>query len=456
MKLREDKWLEEQIAGWVSEKLITAPQAKSILGKYKKDPAGSAFNASLLLAGLGGLCVALGIALVVSYNWEKIPALVKMAGFLGLLAIVAEGTRWVSERNKILKTALLLLWFVLPLAGIGLWAQIYQLSGDPLKPLLVWLLLGLPLVLRSGNGPLAFFHTAGLVWAVFVGAFERGTWLSLVESGSRWWRDSSDISFSRVLAGFGPAFLGVLLLWAFIVLQARRRLGNKARLAAFFSFMAFIWFLYLENTPFNCDGIVHFTVAGAILTLYWGLRNAFQLDRHPWEGWGYLFAFAALYALTFLWHGGSSYNNGSLFSAVFAIGLLLVGAVLAGLLDLSDMVSSNLMIRVLKFLILVPGLLGLALLAGFSYKSAAVLANLAFLGFAVWHIREGIEMKEAKRINQGMILVGLLILTRFIDYFGTMLQSGIAFIVMGLLFVGVSWALNQGRKKLLAEVGRRG
>ena len=265
-----------------------------------------------------------------------------------------------------------------------------------------------------------------------------------------------DITFVQFLSNYGLAFLGIILLWAFTIHQTRSRLGNKARLAAFFSFMVFLWSLYWNNTPFNCHGIAHFTVAGAILALYWGLRDAFRLERSPWEGWGYFFAFLALYSMTYLWHGSSTYDIGTLFSGIFAMGLLLLGAVLVGLMDLSKMVSSPLMIRVLKLLILIPGLLGLSLLAGLPYKAAAIIANLAFLGFAVWHIREGIEMKEARRINQGMVLVGLLILTRFIDYFGTMLQSGIAFIVMGLLFVGVSWALNQGRKKLLAEVGRRG
>ncbi len=143
-----------------------------------------------------------------------------------------------------------------------------------------------------------------------------------------------------------------------------------------------------------------------------------------------------------------------MFSGVSAMVLLLAGTLLMGFMDLSKTVSSALMIRALKLFILAPGILGLLLMAGVDGKTASVTANLAYLGFALWLIREAVILKQPKRINWAIMLIGLLVFTRFIDYFGTMLQSGVAFIVAGLFFVGSAWLLNQGRKKLLAAAGR--
>ena len=49
-------------------------------------------------------------------------------------------------------------------------------------------------------------------------------------------------------------------------------------------------------------------------------------------------------------------------------------------------------------------------------------------------------------------MVGLLMATRFIDYFGSLLTSGSAFIVLGLLFLGLAYGLDRGRRHLLERV----
>src|SRR5208282_1858705 len=178
MKFREDKWLEQKASEWVKEKIISPAQAQALLEHTNKSQGVSALNASMLLTALGGLCVALGVVLLISYNWDKIPAFVKMGVFILLLAGTAEGVHRLPPTSKVVRTALLILWFMLPLAGIGLWAQIYQLSGDPLKPVLIWRALGLPLVFLTSNPPLVFLHTVGMACAVFTGAFTTGTWFT--------------------------------------------------------------------------------------------------------------------------------------------------------------------------------------------------------------------------------------------------------------------------------------
>ncbi len=250
MKFREEKWLEKKVGEWAKEKLITSQQAEAILEKTKKESGTYAFNASMLLTALGGLCVALGIILVISYNWEKIPAFIKIAGFLVLLALAGEGYQRVPAENKTVRTALLILWLMLPLAGIGLWAQIYQLSGDPLKPLLIWLLLGLPLVLATGNRPLILLHTIGLVWAAFQGTYAQGTWFAMECPGLSWRFTGWEGTSPQFLQDYGPAFLIVALFWTYTVYQARKYLGDKGRLLILLCLLVFLWALFFP-TPLS-------------------------------------------------------------------------------------------------------------------------------------------------------------------------------------------------------------
>jgi hypothetical protein len=316
--------------------------------------------------------------------------------------------------------------------------------------------LGFPLVWATRNPAVCFIHTAGLVCAAYTGAFQHGTWFSLIQPGFSWMNETWDGTLLRFLKDFGLPIVLLAAFWVLIAKQARNELGNKARLLILLSLSVFLWALFFTATPFFASGIFQFTVVGAVLALFWGLRDAFRLETHPWEGWGFFLAFACLYSVTFLWHEHSSYENGmaGLFSIISAVVLLTAAAVLVGLMDLSKNVSTGRMTRVLKFLVLSPGLLGLLLLADTPCQAVAVLANLVFLGFAVWLMREGVVMNRPQKINWAVAFIGLLVFTRFLDYFGTMLQSGVAFIVAGLFLVGAAWALNKGRQKLLAAAGR--
>src|SRR5208282_4817759 len=131
------------------------------------------------------------------------------------------------------------------------------LSGDPLKPLLIWLALGLPLVFLTSNPPLVFLHTVGMACAVFTGAFTTGTWFTLVQPDMNW-RNELVVDWSQVLRDDGLPFLAVVLFWCLILRQTRTFLGNKSKLLALFALLFFLWALYLNNTPLYTDGNLYF------------------------------------------------------------------------------------------------------------------------------------------------------------------------------------------------------
>ena len=75
MKLREDFWLRSRIERWVEQGIISNEQGRSIV-EYE---AADRYQVSgfMVLATLGGLSIALGLLLLVGYNWESIPPLLR-------------------------------------------------------------------------------------------------------------------------------------------------------------------------------------------------------------------------------------------------------------------------------------------------------------------------------------------------------------------------------------------
>jgi len=135
------------------------------------------------MVGLGLLALALGIILVVSANWDLIPEAVKLAVHMSLTAMAAAAAWWGASRAKpwLAEGALFLLG-ALVLAGIGLHAQVYQLTGPLWHALLLWTILMTPALLLGGKTRLT-----GTGWALMaMGAMlslaldhaeERGPWL---------------------------------------------------------------------------------------------------------------------------------------------------------------------------------------------------------------------------------------------------------------------------------------
>ena len=108
--------------------------------------------------------------------------------------------------------------------------------------------------------------------------------------------------------------------------------------------------------------------------------------------------------------------------------------------------------RAAKVLLVAP------LVAGFAYLStdlwivwgAAVVMNLALLAAAIGLMWHGSLAREIHQINLGVLVMVWLLITRFLDLFGSMLESGIVFIVAGVCLGGLSWALERTRRRLIA------
>ena len=100
--------------------------------------------------------------------------------------------------------------------------------------------------------------------------------------------------------------------------------------------------------------------------------------------------------------------------------------------------------RGIKLLLGLP--LALSALLVFTSREVLVgyLANVALVGFCLYAMHVGVLRADKRLINQGVAVLGLLMVTRFIDYFGNLLTSGSAFIVHGSSVPGVGLRPGSG------------
>ena len=458
MKRGHRKWLEGEVRAWADEGLITGKQADAILARNRKENARPSIVGFNLLAALGGLCVALGIVLVISHNWENIHRFWKLGVFLFVLLGTGEVLSALPERSRIGRAAVLILWILLPLGGIGLWGQVYQIHGDSFKPLLFWLILSAPIVWLTADRVAALLHTAGIIIAAWVGAVSSGTWLTLRISSVNWLMgrkvEQPDLTLPAVVSAYGLALLGVVLMWAWAFYQARKYLGKGSMRTALVAGLGFLLWLGMSRTVFETGGMAGaFLLGGALTTAFWGLRALIGLDELESDLTAILATGGVLYSMTFFWGWHSFFplwGDVGILAQPYLFVIAVASACVLLLADFTGIAQSGWPDRCLRILVATPLLLGLAMFF-FPPKAVALLANLSFALLGLWLINAGVVQNRSARINAGVVLTGFLVFTRFIDYFGTMLQSGMAYIATGVIFMLLAYSLNKGRQLLLAR-----
>ena len=436
MKRSDKRWFRARLDAWVAADLIRSDQAEAIQEYQERQPEKQLLTFFGLLVAVGAVSIGVGIILVVSYNWERIPPLVRQLAFLSALVGIAEARLRLTGR-ALAERGVDVVWVILPLAGIGLWGQIYQLSGDAFKPLAVTLGLALPIVWLGANRAAATTHAFIFSWAMFVGVFETGSWISMRYPGS---------------FGAGFALALCVALWIGMLYQTREFAGRQAVLSLWVVFLVFLFAIVESGPLLEVDNeSVYFLIAGALGMLFWAGRGPLRLAVRESGDLGWVSTATLLYVLSYL-HNDCTFD-GIVITPGLTYGLVLSLIAIAGLVitDVEDKAGLG-GPGGFKLLLGLPlALSGLLVLTGENVV-VAFLANVALVGFCLYGMHAGVLRGDKRMINQGVAVVGLLMVTRFIDYFGSLLTSGSAFIVMGILFLAMAYGLNRGRQRLLEQV----
>lgn len=433
------KRLKNDLAAAAAEGIISPEQADRVWQRSYGGRLFASFRASHWIGAAAGLFVALGLILVVASNWDKIGDIAKMGAFLLLFAGAAEAAIRLDEKPGA-AIPLETLWFFMPVLGIGLYAQIFNLSGDPVKPYLAWAVLSAPLALLSRR-PLAAHLCSILLFAVlFWGTLGRDNMLGL--SG-------------LAAGGYTAALhwgLALVVLAAGITLYPGRRLGLPLGAGVVWLFL-----MLIMDTAIKLRSEALVLLAGMSLAALWLTWTDTPDDDKaglPLKTW-----LGAVYLTTFFWHhkagAYSAYGSSDTVYGAALAWLLFAGALLSALLRPQRLLPRGETEDIAAKALLSASVLCAFLLFGageFSTKALAVTANLILAVFGTANILSGARNSSERHINLGVAVIALTALTRFVDIFGGLLVSGLGFIFTGLAFAALAYFVNKGRKALIESV----
>ena len=129
--------LKKHLSEWVSEKLISAEQSKSIQKYEHSKPASNWIVRAFMM--IGALVIGIGVISIVAANWYLTPASVKLGGNFICLGILAYFIyKFADSKKTNVLEILLVVMMITCLASIGLISQVYHTGGKLQHALLFW------------------------------------------------------------------------------------------------------------------------------------------------------------------------------------------------------------------------------------------------------------------------------------------------------------------------------
>jgi hypothetical protein len=437
MNASHQRWLLEQLPPWERDGLISADAARTLRERYAVDQSQPGL-AQVVMGALGALLIGSGLIAVLGYNWDEFSRPVRLLfAFLPLLLTQLFSARvlqrgdasaaWVRETAALLQT-------LAAGACIALVSQIYNLGGEWPDFLFWWFLLSLPLAWMLRSHAVAIFYLIAIaIWSVHQ-----------VEHGKPW--QDSPLLYPLLLLGLLPYWPGwprrtpssITVRW-FMTLSASAGLASAAVFVAentgeyvrsdFDTYFS-LWTLTaaaLVLFPLHQTGIAEPTgrkpqvVLGTLFLLGFGIAGTFgdvsddfrqgvaQAVHLPWC-WG-LLAVVAVFASLAAW------SRRWAVLAIASVALLPLATLPFG--PGKGDVHYNLLLSWLFTLHL--GIVGITLI-----------------------VLDLTGRRGAPRL--GALLLSALIIARMEDSYFSLLAKGVAFIVVGIAFLGFLLSIGRLRR----------
>ena len=396
-------WLKGRINLWRESGLISDEQSESIIN-FEEAPGvpvqlGVRFSRLIVvLSTLGAILIGAGIISFVAANWQGIPAIAKLV----LLIVGQTSTYWVAYQLQFVRDyprvggAIIFAgaaWFG---ANVFLVAQSYHLSTDN-PDLLIWWFIGVL--------PLAYIVQSKAITVMAVGIFVVGiSWKAAAQTDD---------------AVSGPLVIAILLFAG----------------AAIYSI-----------------GLAHLQRANA------------KFFAAPYLVGGALLTIAVTYMFTFDDVVNDYAQNSSVNISENSGGYIALAAVVSAITLISLVMTNWTSIRSEKQLsvrLSEPAIITLTIIAGWFiaihlFESATpyvIIFNVLLVLQIFGIIALGVINKREAFVNIGIVFFVIDLSTRYIELTVDMLDTSLAFIIGGLLLLGVGYSMERARRRLLRQFG---
>jgi uncharacterized membrane protein len=407
--------LANEINSWREDALIDDNLAATLIARYPISTPRS--NAVVLLTTIGAVLVGLGTLLYIGANWQIIATIWKIS--ILIVAIVASHVAgWIfkfepGDRPR-LGTAFLLLGSFFFGAGIWLIAQMFNVDINYPTGLLLWFIgtAASALVTRSA--------AVGIFSSLILGAWT----LRLSELWNM--SHSSETGDYQVVIG---TLTGLCIAWS---LRSR----------------AMVWITLLTSSLW----IVTESSTSAAGLLMWGfalfgaylwMRSNMQVGEEPFKYVGTCSALSAMLYLTcdrtsLLGHLGEV-NYLSLLSGAVVMMLFLI-------LKFKEYRTEALgcLLLIAYFLIFAANPFELTRVVAFNFMAISAIVGIAWTG--VRHLQSpGIA-------NTAIVFAVIYIICRYFDFFFTMMDRSLFFIVGGVVLMTIGAIAERSRRQLLGSM----
>ena len=424
------RWLLGELPDLVSQGVIEPAEAERIRSHYGEPEARNAVKTALVIFSvLGALLIGGGVILLLAHNWDDLGRGVRaVLSFVPLLAAqgLALWAAWSGRRSTAWRegtgTGLMLAIG----ASIALVSQTYHIAGEPADFLLAWMLLGLPIIyILDASTPAAIFWAgvtgwAGITWA---GGSQPVLYVFLVALALPHFALASRANRYAPR----PALLGWVLVLCLTV-GTGFCLTRHTEELWILAYSGLFGVLYLAGglwfgdgsaawqSPFKTGGALGVTFLSWLFTFHgvWEHGSYWHLGLTGPSAWDALYLVALAAALVGLWIKALGRRG---------YGLLLIGAMPA-------------LASIAYFLCLNGG-----------YEAvAATLFNLYLLGLGLVTVVSALRNRRMAQMNLGLLVLSVLLLTRFFDSDLSFLFRGVAFILVGVGFLAANVVMAKRAK----------
>lgn len=429
------EWLYSELPSLIKDHVISGDVSQNIKNYYGSIEKKSKASIILGIFGLlGSILIGLGIILLFAYNWDKLSRLYRTVLCFIPLVISSLLVFWAVSKDKkssAIREGVAAFNMLSVGATIALISQTYNILGNLGTFILTWMLISVPIVyILSASFPAILYLIGITYWATIsqnIGSHAVLYWplsaiiiphvITTLSQGSTSIRSTwlSWIFCICFTVGIGISLEKVMPgIWILIY-------------SSFFAALYLIGIYKFEDSssswmkPFRSYGIFGISVLAYILTYEWAWRDIgwrYYRIGDKFHGWAaicdYLIGLAFLFLATY--YVVRSFKIKDHFSAIF--GSLPIISIIGYSLASSGNVEGATIIFVIYVLIL-----GLACLLA------------------------GINEKMLGLMNAGLLILAVLIGSKFITGFMGILQQASFFIILGILFLTANVILSKRIRK---------